>query len=125
MVGTNRVILRDSGKIISDTGKVADTFNMFFVNIGHTLRIDKDKQFLVEINDVFDSILKSIKKYSAHPNILSIKEKMDNNVFPFRNITYEEILNEINCLDISKSTQSEDISFKIIKDNADIFTNFI
>ena len=125
MVGTNRVILRDSGKIISDTGKVADTFNMFFVNIGHTLRIDKDKQFLVEINDVFDSILKSIKKYSAHPSILSIKEKMDNNVFPFRNITYEEILNEINCLDISKSTQSEDISFKIIKDNADIFTNFI
>ena len=27
---TNRVILRDGGKIISDTGKVADTFNKFF-----------------------------------------------------------------------------------------------
>ena len=47
MVGSNRVILRDSGKSISDTGNVVDTFNKFFVNIGNTLKIDKDKQFLV------------------------------------------------------------------------------
>ena len=39
---TDRVILRDGGKIISDTEKVADTFNKFFVNIGNTLKIDKD-----------------------------------------------------------------------------------
>ena len=46
-------------------------------------------------------------------------------MFSFRNVTYEEILNEINSLDTSKSTQSEDIPFKIIKDNAVIFANFI
>ena len=50
---------------------------------------------------------------------------MNNSVFSFRKDTYEEILNEINSLDTSKSTQSEDIPFKIIKDNADIFANFI
>ena len=50
---------------------------------------------------------------------------MNNNVFSFRNVTYEEILNEINSLDTSKSAQSEDISFKIIKDHVDIFSNFI
>ena len=50
---------------------------------------------------------------------------MNNNVFSFRKVTYEEILIEINSLDTSKSTQSEDIPFKIIKDNADIFANFI
>ena len=61
------MILRDGGKVISDTERVADTFNKFFVNIGNTLKIDKDKQFLVDI-----------KKYSAHPSILSIKEKMNN-----------------------------------------------
>ena len=97
----------------------------FFVNIGNTLKIDKDKQFLVETNDVFDLVLKGIKKYSAHPGILSIKEKMNNNVFSFRKVTYEEILNEINSLDTSKSTQSKDIPFKIIKDYADILANFI
>ena len=104
ILGTNRVILRDGGKIISDTEKVADTFNKFFVNIGKTLKIDKDKQFLVETNDVFDPVLKEIKKYSDHPSILRIKEKMNNSVISFRKVTYEEILNETNSLDTSKST---------------------
>ena len=116
--------MRDGGKIISDREKVADTFNKFFVNIGNTLKIDKVKRFLFETNDVFDPALKAIKKYSAHPSILSIKEKMNNNVFSFRNVTYK-ILNEINSLDTSKSTKPEDIPFKIFKDNGDIFANFI
>ena len=60
IVGFNRVILRDGGKIISDTEKVADTFNKFFVNIGKTLKIDDDKQFLVKTNNVF--VEKSLKK---------------------------------------------------------------
>ena len=38
ILGTNRVILRDGGKIISDTDKIADTINKFFVNIGKTER---------------------------------------------------------------------------------------
>ena len=119
------MILRD-GKIKSNAKKVPDTFNKFLVNIGNTLKIDKDKWFLVETNVyLFDPVLKAIKKYSAHPSILSIKEKINNNVFSFRNVTYEEILNEINSLDTSKSAQSEDISFKIIKDHVDIFSNFI
>ena len=50
---------------------------------------------------------------------------MNNNVFSFRKVTYEGTLNEINSLDTSKSTQSQDISFKIIKGNADIIANFI
>ena len=37
---------------------------------------------------------------------------MSNNVFSFRKVTYEEILNEINNLDTSKPTQSDDIPFK-------------
>ena len=82
--------------------KVADSFNKFFVNIGNTLmKIDIDKQFLVKTKDVFNPVLQVLKKYSAHPSILSIKEKMNNNVFSFRKVTYEEILNEINSLDLS------------------------
>ena len=50
---------------------------------------------------------------------------MNNNVFSFGKVIYEDILNEINSLDTSKSTQSEDIPFKIINDNADNFANFI
>ena len=79
--------------------KVDDTFNKCFVNIGSTLKIDKDKRFLVETNDELEARLKEIKKYSAHPYILNIKEKMNNKVFSFRNVTYAEILNEINSMD--------------------------
>ena len=56
-------------------------------------------------DDVFDPVLKAIKKYRADPSILNIKENMNNIMIPFRNVTYEEILNEINSLDTSKSTQ--------------------
>ena len=105
MLGTNGVILRDGWKIVSDTENVADTFNECSVNTGNTLKTDKDKKFLVETNDVFDPVLKAIKKYSAHPSILSIKEKMNNKVLSFRNVTYEEILNKISSLEISKAIQ--------------------
>ena len=90
------------------------------MNIGNTLKIDEDKQLLVETNDAFDSFLKAFKKYSAHPSILSIKEKMESNVFSFGNVTYEIIPNKISPLDKSKSTQSEDTPFKIF-----LFANFI
>ena len=107
---TNSVILRDSGKNISNTEKVADTFNKFFVNIGNT---KKGKRFQVETNYLFDPVLKANKKYSSHSSIVNFKEKMNNNVSSFQNVTYKEILN-----DKSNSTQSEYIPFKIIKDNA-------
>ena len=43
----------------------------------------------------------------------------------FKNVIYEETLNEINNLNTLKSTQSVGIPFKIIKYDADIFANFI
>ena len=96
IVGTNRVILRDSVKIIFNAEKVADTFNKFFVTIGNPFKIDKNKRFLVESNDISDLAFKATKKYAAHPSILSIKEKMNNSVF-FSKYHYVEILNEINA----------------------------
>ena len=45
ILGTNRVILRDGDKVISDTERVADTFNKFFVNIGNTLKLTKINNF--------------------------------------------------------------------------------
>ena len=75
LVAINILTLRDGDKIISDSEKITYTCNKIFVNTENTLKIDKDKRFLVEPNDVFDPVLKAIKKYSAHPSILSIKEK--------------------------------------------------
>ena len=70
------------------------------------MQIEEDKQYLVETNDLFDPILKAIKKYNSNTSILSIKEKMNNSVFSFRKVTYEEMLNEVKSLNTSKSTQT-------------------
>ena len=45
ILGTNRVILRNGGKIISDTEKVADTLNNIFVNIEKTLKLTRINNF--------------------------------------------------------------------------------
>ena len=58
IVGTNKVILIDSSKIICDTEKVVIILNNFFVNIGNTSNIEKDKRLLVDTNSVFDPVLK-------------------------------------------------------------------
>ena len=50
---------------------------------------------------------------------------MNKSVFSFQKVTYEETLKKINSLFTSKSTQSQDIPFKIIKDNAENFADFI
>ena len=95
--------------------KVSDTFNKFFVKIGNISKVGKDKRFLRKTSDMTEPALKAIKNYSAHTSILSIKEKINNNVFSFRNVTHYQILNEINNLDTSNSTQSEDISLRYLK----------
>ena len=99
-LGTNRGMLREGCKIISDIEKVADTFNKFFGEYRKDFENWQGKQFLVETNDVFGPVLKAIKKYSAHRSILRIKEKMNNNVFSFREVTTDKILNVINSMDI-------------------------
>ena len=45
--------------------------------------------------------------------------------FSFKNVQKEEILKELNNLSINKATQNADLWTKIIKENSDIFRNFI
>ena len=67
-------------------------------------------------------------KYRDHPSILTIgevcKEKSDS-PFLFTGIDKEEILKEIQNLDASKACQDTDVPTKILKENADIFADFL
>ena len=46
-------------------------------------------------------------------------------VFTFNNITNDDVMKEIKDLDFSKASQENDIPTKLIKENANIFSNFI
>ena len=68
----------------------------------------------------------SNNKYRLHPSITAIKEKcVSSFFFSFSQVERDEILKEINNLKTDKATQSKDIPTKLIKENSDIFGDFI
>ena len=46
-------------------------------------------------------------------------------MFTFNHITKEDVIKKIKNLDASKASQEDDIPTKMIKENSDIFSNFI
>ena len=124
-VNNEKITLVDNEKIITNDKEIAKVLNDFFSNIIKTLNIPKKDHTDSIVENVRDPTLKAILKYRKHPSILAIKRKLKSGpVFTFNHITKEDVIKEIN-LDASKASQEDDIPTKIIKENSDIFSNFI
>ena len=68
----------------------------------------------------------AIVRCRNHPSIVAIKKMCGSKShFSFENVEKEEILKETTNLNINKAIQNTDIPTKIIKENSDIFGNFI
>ena len=73
--------------------------------------------------NINDPLLKAIVRYRNHPSIVEIKKFCNSKShFSSKNVQKEEIHEEVN---INKATQNTDISTKIIKENSDIFGDFV
>ena len=71
-------------------------------------------------------MIKAIVKYRAYPSIIAIKENCTSKSnFNFSFFEKVDILKEIKMLQSNKATQNTDIPTKLIKDNADIFAEFV
>ena len=100
--------------------------NTFFSTIVSNLNIPEYPVSDPISNDDSDPVLKSILKYKDRPSIKAIKKiAKPNSLFRFSNVEKREILHEIVNLDASKSCQDTDVPTIIIKENADIFADFI
>ena len=123
-----QITLVENNEIISEDSNVAQTLNSFFSNIATNLKIPAYVDINSNLESVSDPIIKSILKYRDHSSILAIgkvcKEKSDS-PFLFTGIDREEILKEILILDASKTCQDADVPTKILKENADIFADFL
>ena len=65
-------------------------------------------------------------KYRAHPSIIAIKKNSTSKSnFNFSFVEKVDILKEIKMLQSNKATQNTNIPTKLIKDDADVFTEFI
>ena len=77
------IILKDSNRTITNNHELADTFNNFYSNITRNLKIDSNLVEITENLNIFDPVLKAIKKYEKHPSIFNMKEKMKNKNMSF------------------------------------------
>ena len=71
-----------------------------------------------------DPVLQSIDKFSKHPSIINIKNRMSNSncTFSFKFETQEKFSKLIQNLNCNKATQQYDIPIKILKENSEIFS---
>ena len=72
---------------------------------------------------ISDKTIKAVVKYRY--SILAIQKKGGGSSFSFSHVEIEDMEKEIRNLDPSKSAQGSDIPTKVIKENCDIFAQFL
>ena len=87
-VNSEKIILVDNEKIITNDKEIAKVLNDLFSNIIKTLIIPQKNHADSIIENVRDSTLKAILKYRKHPSMLAIERNTKiGSVFTFNHIT--------------------------------------
>ena len=114
------------GEIIStEDEKNAELLNAFFSSAVNNLNIPEYSGINILAERISHPTLKAILKYKNHPSIVIINNLKMNFNFYFSVVSEEDFLKEIKKLNPRKSTQSTDISIKLLKENADIFASYL
>ena len=116
------ITLVENDSVISEDSELAEVFSKYFENVVKNLNIQRP----IFSQEHDDPIANAITNFEQHPSILKFKE--NRNVcspFSFEPVSLDEIIKETLNLDASKTTQKSDIPTKIIKQNQDIFSQFI
>ena len=79
----------------------------------------------VPLADISHLIFRAILKYINHPSTIAIKDLNNNSMFSFSNVFVADVKIEIRKLGPRKATQNTDIPVRILKNNSDIFSNYI
>ena len=119
-------MIAGGNKIKRSDKETAKVLNEFFSNALTNLNIPQFNQIDRKSENINNSVIKGIVKYRAHPSIIAFKENCTSKSnFNFSFVEKVDILKEIKMLQSNKATQNTDIPTKLIKDNADIFAEFI
>ena len=121
----DRINISEKGKILKTDSETAESLNSFFSNIVKNLNISRYSEFDTVTENIADPTLKAIFKYKEHPSILAIQSHCEKETFRFSEVNIEDIKKDILKLDKNKASQHSDIPIKIIKENLDIFADFL
>ena len=119
------ITLVKNDEIASESQAIAELFNKFFANIVTELNLAIDEDLLENVNHISDPVLRAIEKYKNHPSVKAISEKYTKNTFSFKHVSLDETKKKILNLDVKKACQDTDIPTKIVRENYDIFADFI
>ena len=124
-IKNRNIMIIENGTVISEKKDIAEKLNNYFIEAVENLEIEHFSSEVVEPDDVDqeneDLIDKIIRKYKSHPSILKIKENVKiENKFEFKNMTSDQIENDIIKLKTKKASMENDIPTKVLKGSTDI-----
>ena len=105
--------------------RIAETQNNFFAEVLVNLNTPSFESCPASIDTNVDPITKRTEKYQGHPSIIAIKNAFLCQSFSLETIDKDQMLQEIENLKSSKTTQESDIPTKIVKENAKLFVYFL
>ena len=114
------ITLAEGEKIISEDTDVAQKLNEFFGNCTKSLNIQDNSDIINSTSNINDPLDIAIQKFSSHPSVLKIAEKVQDSFFNFQEINLKDVEKEINSLNSRKYTTSGSIPVKSLKENIDI-----
>ena len=126
VMGKDHIHLVENDELIKTDLETAEVFNNFFCNIVPNLKISRYTNEEPIVSNINDPTLKAILKYRNHPSITAIQNKCKiKDSFNFVEVDQQQIEKEILKLDANKASQSSDIPIKIVKENIDVFSDFL
>ena len=126
VISNEKITLTEGDKIVKDAEETAQVLKYFFSNIIRNLDIAQFNSDDPICEKVINPVIRAIVRYRKYPTILTANRKCDSKLrFDFEFIDSKNILKEIKNLSTSKAMQKSDIHIKEIKDNFDVFVDFI
>ena len=117
--GGSKITLIENDRIISENNKIAKTFNTYFESVTDSLNVFEWISESVNSNDKIEQIL---FKFSKHPSILKIKQKVKiNSKFSFQSVSEDTVKNVVKNLPSVKATAGE-IPVDILKNSEFCFS---
>ena len=121
-----KIKLTENNELVKTDLETAEVLNNFFSNIVQNLDISRYSNSEPLVSNTNVAVLKAFLKYRNHPSIIAIRSKCkDKSNFNFIEVDQKQIEKEILKLDVNKASQSSDIPIKVLKENSDIFSNFL
>ena len=121
---SERITLVEGEEMIPEDGENTEILK-FFSNAVKNLKISEYQEADPLANNISHPIFRAMMKFRNHPSVIAIKNLNSGSRFDFCRVSVHDVKKEIMRLSTRKATQYSDLPVKILKENSDIFGEYI